>query len=128
MELDSNGNVVILGHASGPGFPATAGAFDETFSDWEDIVIAKLSPDLSTLIAATFLGGGPCNSDPMEEARDLLIGLDDTVTVAGWTWCDTFPTTPDGYIPDHLGWADGFLVQLSADLTTLLYGTFLGDE
>jgi len=127
VDFDSSGNVVILCTAGSAGFPTTPGAFDSTFSDLDDMIVAKLSPDLSTLIAATYFGGGPCNSDPMEEARDLLVGLDDTVTVCGWTWCDTFPTTAGAYQEDIAGWADGFLIQLSADLTTLLYGTYIGD-
>lgn len=127
VDFDSSGNVVILCTAGSAGFPTTPGAFDPTFSDHDDMLIAKLSPDLSTLIAATYFGGGPCGTDPMEEARDLLVGLDDTVTACGWTWCNTFPTTPGAYQEEIAGWADGFLIQLSADLTTLLYVTYIGD-
>ncbi len=129
IDLDSSGNIVILGTTWSSDFPTTPGAFDTTFDGDvpPDLVIVKLSPDLSTLLAATYLSGDNCGTDPMTEGLDLLVGADNTVYVTGNTWCATFPTTPDSYQPDLAGYTDGFLVRLSADLTTLLYGTFLGN-
>ncbi len=128
VELDSQGNVVILGQPGYSGFPVTPGAFQLFGGGYDVGVIAKLSPDLSTMLAATYLGYAECGSDSVTEMMDLAVGSDDAVTVVGSTWCVTFPTTPDAWNPDHMGWDDGFIVQLSADLTTLLYGTFMGDD
>jgi len=131
VELDSQGNVVILGQPGYSGFPVTPGAFQYTqpYGGGNDVgVIAKLTPDLSTLLAATYLGYAECGSDSVTDMKDLAVGADDAVTVVGSTWCVTFPTTPDAWHPDHMGWDDGFMVQLSSDLTTLLYGTFMGDD
>ncbi len=128
IDLDSEGNVVILGHTSGSGFPTTAGAFDETFGYMQNLVIAKLTPDLSTLISATYLGGDYCDMNPDTHARAMVVGLDDTVTIAGRTECDGFPVTADADVSEHQGGSDGFLSQLSPDLGTLLYSTFITVE
>lgn len=128
IDLDSQGNVVLLGHSWSEDFPTTPGAFDETHGVLVDIVIAKLTPDLSTLLAATYLGGDMCTTNYYTGATGLAVGLDDAVSVAGWTECDGYPVTPDAALGTFQDGTDGILTQLSPDLETLLYSTFVAVE
>jgi len=75
MVVDKNNNLVILGVTGSNDYPATSGAFDESFNGGQnvapygpgesivrfrtgsDIVITKFSPDGSQLIGSTFFGG-----------------------------------------------------------------------
>lgn len=57
IAVDSAGNAYITGLA-GSGFPTTTGSFDVDFNGaGRDVFVSKLSPDGSTLVYSTYLGG-----------------------------------------------------------------------
>jgi len=121
LALDGQGNVVVAGWAKSTDFPTTAGAYDPTYNGFYDAFVAKLSSDLRTLSAATFLGGSDDDS-----ARALALDGQGNVVVAGWTRSTDFPTTAGAYDPTYNGFSDVFVARLSSDLGTLLAATFLG--
>ena len=122
LAIDGQGNVVVAGETKSTDFPTTAGAYDATYNGGVyDAFVAKLSSDLGTLQAATFLGGSDNDS-----ATALAIDGQGTVVVAGWTESSDFPTTAGAYDATLDGFSDAFVAKLSSDLTTLQAATFLG--
>ncbi len=125
--LDSEGNIVVYSRTYSGNFPTTPGAFDETFNgDWCDVYISRFNSDLTELLASTIIGG----SDNEFEG-EFDISSDGNIYITGRTKSDDYPITPNAYnqiinngaIPSFF---DTYISCLSADLTTLLYSTYLG--
>ncbi len=108
IALDAQGNIFLAGATSSIDYPTTAGAYDQQcgtnpFCNGEaepgatysppDVVISKFSPDLSQLLASTFLGGSVWDS-PAGISVDWETGA---VYIAGVTSSLDFPTTAGGY-------------------------------
>ncbi len=124
MDVDTLGNVYLAGTSTGDGFTPTAGAFDETFGGVTDGWVAKYSANLSSLLYATHLGGGPGDG-----VSRIVVDSAGAVTVLGGTRSTDFPTTPGCAQPVKAGnfqEADTCVSRLSPDGSTLLYSTFLG--
>ncbi len=141
--------VVAAGQTYMYDLPATNGALDTSCGTdgvcdgigpllvpLPDCFVAKYSFDLlkQNTIALTFLGG----SDG-ESCRSVKLDADGDVYVTGETTSPDFPTSangadtscgtdgqcnPTGSYPTPA--ADGFVAKLSADLSQLLYGSFIG--
>ena len=121
LAIDSAGRVIVGGYTFSSDFPATPGAYDETYNGDQDVFVARLSADGSALDYATFLGGS---------SRDWHRGLDLDAQgrshVIGFTTSSDFPTTPGAYDETYNGGQDAFVARLSADGSALDYATFLG--
>jgi len=123
LAIDSEGNIYITGSTESDNYPTTEGAFDNTFNDdIGDIFISKLSPDLSQLLASTYIGGSES-----DDAYSLAVDNTGNVYVAGQTHSDDFPCTGDAYDKVEENF-DAFIVKFDADLDTLLASTFLGGD
>jgi hypothetical protein len=123
LALDAQGNVYVAGETSSTDFPTTLGAYDRTYNgDGSDVFVSRLSGDLGSLLASTFLGGSYWNF-----AGALALDGQGTVYVAGETSSTDFPTTLGAYDRTYNGGSsDVFVSRLSGDLNSLLASTFLG--
>ncbi|MBZ0099418.1 MAG: SBBP repeat-containing protein, partial [Taibaiella sp.] len=139
MALDSESNIYATGYTESPDFPTTSGAYDvsgDASSDNSDVFVSKLSSDLSTLLASSFLGGsgGEC-------AYSIAMDSGGNVYLAGETESSDFPATPDAYDTSYFGFSydhdpgpdyegyyrgDAFVTKLDSNLSNLLASTFLG--
>jgi hypothetical protein len=129
IAVDSTGNVYAGGFTGSPDFPGIGpDAADQTFEKGEAFVV-KLDPSLSTLLAATFLGG---SND--ESIRDIALDSAANVYVTGYTGSYDFPgitgasadsqfNNPAGEFKGHY---EGFVAKLNPDLTSVRSSTFLG--
>lgn len=112
IALDALGNIYLAGSTVSPDFPTTASAFDRICgTDGEcgalrsDAFVTKLSPDGSSLLYSTFLGG-------LGDERGSGIALDATgnVYVVGETNFSDFPTTPGAFDTSFNGGMEAFVV------------------
>jgi Calx-beta domain/Beta-propeller repeat len=121
IAIDASDKIYIAGTTASPGYPATA--YDTTFNTsagLTDAFVTRLSSDLSTLDASTFIGGA--DSD---EAFSLAISSGN-IYVTGYTLSTNFPTTAGAYDQVHNENKDIFVVKLSSGLSVLDASTFIG--
>lgn len=122
IAIDETGCAYITGRAYTT-FPTTPGVFDPTIDGFfNDAFVAKLSPDGSSLVYATFLGGDAYAETGYAIALD---GAGNTF-VTGYTVSTDFPTTPGAFDPDLSGGHDAFVAGLNPTGTALLYASYLG--
>jgi hypothetical protein len=126
IAVDAQGNAYVAGLTTSTNFP-TQNAFQPQNGGTYDAFVAKFSPDGSTLIYSTYLGG---NGDEGENLLDgdnaLAIDGQGNAYVAGRTHSTNFPTQ-NAFQPQYVGGAyDAFLTKLNAAGNGLVYSTYLG--
>lgn len=141
IALDSTGNIYVAGGTYSPDFPVTANAYLKTCGSQqfpcssgsdsqEDGFVAKLSPDGSTLIYATFLGG----SFRSTEVEGIAVDAAGDAYVTGPAGPPDFPTTPNAFEPQcviEIGpnfCPSSFVAKLDPTGSSLLYSTYLGRQ
>lgn len=141
MIVDGGGNLVIAGRTLSPNFPVTAGAVQSTKAAGWDIVVTKLNPAGTALVASTFLGGNGddgVNFDSTEyfyghlkynygdDARsEVLTDNAGNIYVAASTASTNFPVTPTAIASTLAGLQDGVVFKLNPNMTSLLWSTYL---
>ncbi len=121
LAVDSAGNAYLAGRTTDARFPATRGVYQPAFSGPgapslispqppSDAFVAKLNPDGSSLVWATYLGGPAA-----ESATAVAVDLTGNVWMVGTT------ASPD--FPNSNGWSSGsdFVVGLNPEGAALLY-------
>jgi uncharacterized protein (TIGR03437 family) len=83
--------------------------------------VQKWSPDGSTLIYSTYLGGSTT-----EVAYALAIDSAGNAYVAGTTSSPDFPVTANAFQKQLTGTSTAFVAKISSDGSRLIYSTFLG--
>ncbi|UCE18935.1 MAG: SBBP repeat-containing protein [Gemmatimonadota bacterium] len=124
IQVDEDGQVYIAGYTWSPNFPSTPDVYDPSFNGSRDAFIAIFDNDLTTLRAATFLGG----SD-QDNCRSMVLDESGNVYVTGNTLSFNFPTTPGAYDETYNGGTphgDALVAKLNSDLTLLLVSTYFG--
>jgi hypothetical protein len=120
---DSGGNTYVAGTTSG-GIPVTAGSFQNTYQGGGDAFVFKLDPSGSTLIYSTYVGG---TGD--DEAYALAVDPTGRAFIGGRTYSTDLPVKPFGYSSfqaANAGGADGFVIGLSPDGSSLEIASYLG--
>jgi len=123
IATDSAGNNYVTGYAS-LGFPVTTKAFAGCTTCTASAVvtfISKLSPDGTALLYSTVLGG-----NAFAQPTGLAVDSKGNAVVSGWTGATDFPTKNGQPILAQNNNDVGFLVSLSADGSSLNFGTLLG--
>jgi hypothetical protein len=120
LALDAMGNAYVSVGTKSEDFPTTPGVYRREHSGKIDIAIAKLSPR-GELLCSTFLGGrGNDNSD------GIHVDADGNIFFVGSTSSTDFPVTANAFQLAHGGDQDAVVVRLAADMSRLLYSTFMG--
>lgn len=132
IEVGRDGSVYIAGRA-GPESPTTPGTIQPAFGGdltaganaaygRQDGFIARLAPDGSRLLWATYFGGGDSaiiRDVDIDSSGNIYLSIDASTSA-------DFPVTSTAFQPGHGGGADGAFVVLAADLTRMVYATYLG--
>ncbi|MGE5297735.1 MAG: SBBP repeat-containing protein, partial [Acidobacteriaceae bacterium] len=128
IAFDAAGNVFISGDSSSADYPVVTGAYDESYNGSSDLVISKLSSDLTQLLGSTFVGSTG-NEDAGGVAVDGLGNVYSVTSVASGAGCNTFPkTTGAAFETCDLATTNSGVVKLNNDLTTFLAGTYMHGE
>ena len=122
VRQDAAGNLYVAGHTKSGDFPVTDGAPQAKAGGGSDCYLARLSPDASRVIHATYLGG---SGEEFAEHRPWL-EPDGTLLVAGFCGSQDFPTTEQAFQRRLSGKGDGFLTALSPDGKHWAFSTLLG--
>ncbi len=146
IKVDLTGSAFVTGYTDSPDFPTTLGCAQPSAGGNGDGFVTKLSPDGSSLLYSTYLGGsaglpntgrldfppgnGPLPGSPgifNEEGRGIDLDADGNAYVAGITDSDDFPSTPGAFQPLFGGGnSDGFVTKVNAAGTGFTYSSFLG--
>jgi len=133
MRFDSGQNLYVAGNTTSSDFPVTAGAYDETYNGHNaspynaggDLFVARLSADLASLGASTFVGG-----HRHELNRDLAFDSAGRIVLAGSTASDDFPVTAGAYDTSYDPGGDFgeevVVAVLDAGLSALVAATYVG--
>jgi hypothetical protein len=127
--VDAAGFIYIGGRTSSPNFPATPGAFQTTYGGGTsgtpffggDMFVAKMRPDASGIVWATYIGGA---GDDVMRGR-IAVDSAGNVYGQGRTESQNFPLMNP--VQNTLrGSTDSAFIKLSADGTRLIYSTYFG--
>jgi len=137
IALDSTGNVYIAGKTESVDFPLTGSAFQTNCGSQNypcaypfsySAFVAKLSPDGSNLLYATYLGG---SSVTETEANGIAVDSSGNAYIAGSTYSNDFPTTSGSFQPQPPGTlqdpsrSSAFVTKLNSTGSSLIYSTYL---
>jgi gliding motility-associated-like protein len=137
---DVEGNLYGAGIVFGTGYPVTTGSYQEDFGggtgSWPcDVGISKFSPDGTSLVYSTYLGGSE-----NELPHSLIVNDDNELIVYGTTSSEDFPVSASAFSSEHGGGdiitvtyvvqfingADIFITKLSADGSAIVGSTYIG--
>jgi gliding motility-associated-like protein len=128
VEVDRLDNIFVVGQSVGGNFPVTAGAYSNPGSSQ---FIAKLTPDLSTVIQSSVFGSGSANFDISPAA--FLVDICGNMYVSGWganilqsTPMGNMPVTPNAFQQTAPNGFDFYLIVIEREFGGLLYGTYMG--
>lgn len=124
LALAPSGEVVIaINPSNGASIPATAGAFDSTWHNGDQL-IARLAADGSNLSFATYFRCSTVHDMAIDSHSNVVLGGD--VEVAD----GPLPTTPGVLKPSSPSpiFADGFVAKLQANGAGLLWSTYCGGD
>lgn len=141
MIVDQSNNLIIAGRTYSTNYPTTTTAFDRSANGGADLVVTKLNSTGTALLGSTYIGGSEddcVNFDAEEftggnlkhnygdDARSEVI-IDDAgnIYVAACTFSTDFPTR-NPIQGANAGNQDGILVKMNSDLSTMIFGTYLG--
>ena len=118
IAVDEEGAAYVAGYTNSTDFPVV-NAFQPQFGGSMDAFVTKVSPDGTSLVYSTYLGGSG------EEESWAVAVTGGTLIVGGTTNSDDFPTR-NALQPSRAGSLDNFVTRFSASGTSLIYSTYLG--
>ncbi|MDG1477055.1 MAG: gliding motility-associated C-terminal domain-containing protein [Vicingaceae bacterium] len=139
--FDEAGHLYGGGATFGIGYPTTPGAFQINFAGGNgsflagtDITISKFSPDGTSLIYATYIGG-----TGNESPHSLIVNDNQELLIMGTTASNDYPvtsgayditygggTTYSGSTPHYIGGSDIVITKLDSAGQNLLGSTYIG--
>ena len=126
IAVDSSGNAYVAGLTVSSDFPVTASAFqssnDKTSNSYTAFV-TKLNSTGTALLYSTYVGGST-----EDVANAIAVDRSGNAYLAGYTSSTDFPVTTDAFqsMNKTSGASTGFVTELNATGTALVYSTYLG--
>ncbi len=121
LALDTSDAVLVATNTRSAAYPVNGPGFLKVYQGQTDAVLCRLSPDLSQMTAATFLGS------PGEDYQyDISVGQNGWIFMTGLTDSDHFPATTGVFQDSLTGLIDAFLAVFSPDLKYLYAASYYG--
>lgn len=132
IAIDNDGEVTIAGYTYSTDFP-TLNPIQGSILGYEDAFITKINSAGNGLVYSTYLGGsdcvikdvGPESGCGATEANTIALDGGGNAYVAGFTTSYEFPTANPFQGANKSGFT-GFVSELNATGTALVYSTYLG--
>ena len=132
IAVDSSGNAYVTGFTRSPNFPTTLNSYQPAMpsgcapqydAPCAYAFVTKLSPDGSSLVYSTFLGGGGANG-----GYGIAVDSSGNAYVTGSTTSTDFPTLNalQGTNRDYPYGSSAFVTEVNAGGSALVYSTYLG--
>jgi hypothetical protein len=121
LQADNAGYATIGGLTRSDDFPTTVGAYDNTLGGSSDGFAAKISPDATSLVYSSYVGG---SQD--DQINDMLLDENHNFYATGSTQSTDFPTTTQAFMPTLTGSRSAFVVVLNPNGRQLEYGSYVG--
>ena len=129
VEVDTLDNIYIAGITKSPDFPTTSNAINSSLNGGADIFISIFSPNASSLLYSSFLGG---SGDEITrygiDGKWLILDKSNNIIITGLTESTDYPTSTTAFDASHNGGIDTFLTKLSSDDSSILYSSFIGGD
>jgi hypothetical protein len=142
LALDSEGSIYVTGRTAGSDFPVQNPYQSGPAATAYTAFVTKFSPDGSSLVYSTYLGGsgGPEGGD---QGNAIALDSNNEAYVTGITWSDDFPLAnayqsycaPGPYHGNNANpveengcgyYSSAFITKLNSAGTALVYSTFFG--
>jgi hypothetical protein len=115
IAIDRDDNVCIAGDSEYE-CPTSSNAYQKPVDEYDSAYIIKLNKDLTTMRAATFLGGSDTDT-----ALSIAVDNSNNIYITGWTESPDFPTSEGAY-DRSLNSSEGdegvFVAKLDKDLSS----------
>ena len=122
IDLNSTGDVFILGVTSSSNYPTTTSAFQTNFGGERDAFVTRLNLQKREIVYSTYLGG-----EKADNPRNLVVDEKDNAFVVGYTASKNFPTV-NNQETKLRGRDDAFVTMLDPSGSFLKYSTLFGGE
>lgn len=125
--IDGSGNIILASCTQSADFLTTAGVFQGTNGGGrQDGVIVKVSPDISSVLFSTYLGG-------IDDDAAFVLSINPSngnIYVGGGTVSNNFPgTNGSSLFPSfQAGVCDGFVSIINPTATSLIKSTYIGTD
>jgi uncharacterized repeat protein (TIGR02543 family) len=121
IALDSSDNIYVTGFTKSSDFPMAGTPYQSSYQGGDyDVFVAKLSNNLTSLMASTYLGGSGA-----DHTMSMLI--DGTnLYLAGDTDSSNFPVTAGVIKATKEGTVDSFISKFDLNLSSLTASSFFG--
>lgn len=121
VKFDTEGYLYACGGTNGTNFPTTTGTLHPNFmGGTADGWVAKISPDGSQLVAATYIG-----TSNYDQSYFIDLDADNNVYITGQTAGGNYPVSPAGvYSNPNSG---NFIHKLNDNLNATLFSTVIGN-
>jgi hypothetical protein len=121
LALDPQGRPVVANGTQSADFPTTPGAFQTAHNGLNDGFVTIIAADGSSIVASTFLGGSGG-----EKTEGVSVDAQGNIYVTGSTDDPDLPFLAGGHQGTPRGFDDMIIVKLAPDLSSVLYGSYLG--
>ena len=122
VAVDAEGNIYVAGQTTSSDFPTVSPYQPATGGDF-DAFVSKFDPTGQTLLYSTYIGGAG-----EERARGIGVDAQGRIYVAGSTNSTNFPLAAPLQATYGGGDADGFVLELNAQGSALIFSTYLGGQ
>jgi hypothetical protein len=130
IAVDAKGDAYVTGHTTSCDFPVTSGAFQASLNSvMGNAFVTEISPDGSTLVYSTYLGGSG-GFGGGEFANGIAVDASGNTYVTGLTYSYDFPVTYGAFQTTNKAFfifgCNAFITEIAPGGGGLVYSTYLG--